>query len=74
MKVMKEFDWAVSVTSGLNPGKNESFTSQIQQLTVKVDENHLIYLNGKTDFDECFKDQPTSHCSLLFDPRPVQNQ
>ena len=52
------------------------FTSGLHSiLTVKINENHFIYRKGKTDFNECFKNQHmNSHCVSIFDPRPVKNQ
>ena len=54
---------------------SEPFPSELHPiLNVKFDENYYIYRNGKSDFDECFKDYQTSNCSSIFDSRLVQKQ
>ena len=53
----------------------EPFPSELHPiLNVHLDENYYIYRDGKSNFDECIKDHPTSNCSSIFDLRPVHNQ
>ena len=41
---------------------------------VELEENFFSYREGESDFDECMKENETSQCVSIFDPRCKENQ